>query len=168
MSSYIRRTRECTLSQLNSRLSQALREYFQTHQLGDPDTEIHMCCETFSEKHNPSRLASFLEGNSDTTSHLALLLTIDWFIWASSGDRSGTVVYGTKLKGLQVKAFIAKRTNNMQLEILGMIGGTRDYAKGILEMGPEPAAQKICEEVIQAVNKVTPPAKKGRLRLFGT
>jgi hypothetical protein len=168
MSSYIRSTRECTLSQLHPMLSQALREYFQTHGLGDPDTEIRFCCETFSGKHSPGKLASFLEDGSDTTSHLALLLTTDWFIWASTGDRSGTVVFGTRLKGLQVKAFIAKRTNNMQLEVLGMIGGTRDLAKGILEMGPEPAAQKFCEEVIQSVNKVTPPAKKGRLRWFGT
>jgi hypothetical protein len=168
MSSYIRTTRECSASQLHPRLSQAIREYFQTHQLGDPANEIRLCCETIAEKRNSGKLASFLEDDPDTTIQLALLLTAEWFIWARNGDRSGTVVSGARLKGLQAKAFTLKRSNNMQLEISGMIGGTKDYVRGNLEMGPELAAQKFCEEVIQAVNKVTPPARKGRLKWFGS
>jgi hypothetical protein len=167
MSSYIRTTRECTLNQLNPSLLQAIREYFQTHQLGDPDNEILLCCETIAEKHNLGKLDSFLEGDPDKTTHLALLLTADRLIWARNGDRSGTVVTGTRLMGLQVKAFTLKRTKNMQLEITGMINSGKDLARGNLEMGPELAAQKFCEEVMQAVNKVTPPSKKSRLRWFG-
>jgi hypothetical protein len=168
MSGFIRTTRECSVSQIHPGLSQAIQEYFQTHQLGDPAIEIRLCCETIAEKRNHGKLASFLEGDPDTTNHLALLLTTEWLIWAHYGDRSGTVVSGAKLKGLQVKAFTLKRTKNMQLEISGMIGGTKDYVRGNLEMGPELAAQKFCEEVMQAVNQVTPPAKKGRLRWFGS
>jgi hypothetical protein len=167
MSSHIRTTRECTVSQLHPRLSQAIREYFQMHQLGDPDTGTLLCCETITEKRNTSKLASFLEGDPDTIVHLAMLLTADWFIWAHNGDRSGTGIAGTKLKGLQIKAFVAKRTKNMQLEVAGMISGTKDYMKGNLEMGPEPAAQKFCEEIGQAVKRVNPPEKKNRLRWFG-
>jgi hypothetical protein len=168
MSSAIRTTRECNVSQLHPRLFQAVQEYFQTHHLGDPDTEIRMCCETVAVKRDLGKMVSFLEGDPDTTSQLALLLTNDWFIWARNGDQSGTVVSGAKLKGLQVKTFVVRRTRNLQLEISGMIGGTRDYVRGNLEMGSELAAQKFCEEVERVVHSVTPPARKSRLRWFGS
>jgi hypothetical protein len=167
MSSHTRSTREISFSQIHPRLSQAVREYFQTHQVGDPDTDIRLCCETVAKKHDRGRLATFLEGDSDTLVFLALLLTADWFIWARNGDKSGTIVNGARLKGLQVKTFVTKRTNTMQLEILGMIGGTREMVRGNLELGPEVEAQKFCEEVVRTVHSVTPPAKKSRLRWFG-
>jgi hypothetical protein len=167
MSSYIRTTRECSVSQLHPGLSQAIQEYFQTHQLGDLDTGVLKCCETISEKRNLGKLASFLDGNPDTTIRFALLLTADWLIWAGSGDRSGIIVTGARLFGLQVKTFVARRTKYMQLELSGIIGDTKEYVRGILEMGPELAAQKFCEGVEQAVLKLNPPAKKTRLRWFG-
>ncbi len=50
MSGYTRTTRDCPVSQLHPGLSQAIREYFQTHLLGDAETETRLCCETISEK----------------------------------------------------------------------------------------------------------------------
>ena len=58
MSSAIRTTRECTLSQLHPRLSQVIREYFLNHQLGDPDTGTRLCCETIAEKRDTGKLVS--------------------------------------------------------------------------------------------------------------
>jgi hypothetical protein len=167
MSSYTRTTRECDFSQIHPQLSQAIREYFQTHQLGDPDTEIRLCCETITEKHNPGKLVSLLEADPDSIVHLVLLLTTDWFIWARHGSQTGALVNGTRLKGLQVKTFVTKRTDNMQLEILGRIGGAKDFVRGRLELGPEREAQKFCEEVVRSVQSLTPPVKKSRLRWFG-
>jgi hypothetical protein len=159
MSSHIRTTRECTPSQLHPRLSQVIREYFMNHQLGDPDIGTRLCCETIAEKRDTGKLASLLEGDPDTTIHLAMLLTADWFLWARNGDQSGTVVTGIKLKGLRVKAFTLKRSKDMQLEIFGFIPGSKDFVKGNLEMGPELAAQKFCEAVGQAVSQANPPGK---------
>jgi hypothetical protein len=159
MSGYIRTTRECSVSQLHPKLSQAIREYFQSHQLGDLDTGTLVCCETISEKKNPGKLASFLDGNPDTIIHLGLLLTADWLIWARSGDRSGTTVTGAKLRVIKVKVFVSKRMKAMELEISGFINDSKEYVRGNLELGPELAAQKFCEEVSQAVLKVNPPAK---------
>ncbi|MGA2491167.1 MAG: hypothetical protein ABSF99_13450 [Anaerolineales bacterium] len=160
MSNFIHTTRECTASQLNPRLSQAIREYFQMHQVGDVDTGTIMCCETISEKRNTRKLASILEGNPDTRADLAIILTAAWLIWARSGDRSGTVVSGAKLKVIQVKAFVSRRTKDMELEINGFINDSKEYVRGRLQMGPELAAQKFCEEVGQAVSKGKPPSKR--------
>jgi len=46
MSNYHRITRECTVSQLHPELRQAIQSYFQAHDLGNPETESLMCCET--------------------------------------------------------------------------------------------------------------------------
>ena len=52
----------------------------------------------------------------------------------------------------------------MELEITGFIAGSKEYVRGNLEMGPEPAAQKFCDAVLQAVNEAKPPVKK---KFFG-
>jgi hypothetical protein len=167
MIGYTSTTQECSASRIHPSLYQAVREYFQTHQVGDLDTETILCCETTSEKQNPGKFASFLDGNPDSTVHLAILLTAEWLIWARSGDRSGTLVTGTKLKLIRVKAFVAKRTKDMQLEVSGFIVDSKDYVRGNLEMGPDVAAQKLCEVVVKAVLNANPPAKRNFFGLTG-
>jgi hypothetical protein len=164
MSSFIRTTRECSVSQLNPRLTRAVEEYFQAHRLGDVNTETRLCCETISEKRMSGSLANLLEGDPDTSIHLAMLLTTDWFVWARSGDQSGVVVSGARLNVIKVKAFTSRRTKDMVLEVTGFVNESKEYVRGNLEMGPELAAQKFCEEVGQAVSKVIP---KPRKKFFG-
>jgi hypothetical protein len=160
-------TRECTLGELDAGLLQAIRTWFQAQGLGDPETEVRMCCETLASRQNTNRLAEFLNGRSDSTVHLGILLTKDTLIWARHGDVTGTVVNGTRLGGLHLKVLITRKTNNMQLEVTGKIVGSKDFVRGNLELGPEPAAQKFCQEVELAVKEINPPPKKGRLKWFG-
>jgi hypothetical protein len=171
MSGYDRTTRECSVTQVQPGLYQVIQNYFQKHQLGDPEIETHLCCETISQKRDSGRLATFLDpflnGDLDTTSHLAMLLTTEWFIWARNGDRSGTVINGASFKMLRVKAYVARRTNEMELEVSGFINNTKESVRGNLRMGPDPAAQKFCEEIGQAVNKANPPVKKTFFGLRG-
>ncbi len=171
MSGYVRTTRECSVSQVQPGLYQAIREYFHKHQLEDPDTGTLLCCETISEKQDSGRLATFLDpflsSERDTTIHLAMLLTADWLVWARCGDRSDTIVTGARLKLIQVKAFVSRRTKDMELEVTGFINDTKDSVRGNLQMGPDPAAQKFCEEVEQAVKKVNPPIKRTFFGLSG-
>ena len=168
MIGYTSTTRECSASRIHPSLYQAVREYFQTHQVGDLDAETLLCCETTSEKQNPGKLASFLDGNPDLTIHLAIILTAEWLIWARSGDRSGALVTGTKLKLIRVKAFVAKRTKNMQLDVSGFMVDSKEYVRGNLEMGPEVAAQKFCEAVVKAVLNANPPEKRKFFGLTGS
>jgi hypothetical protein len=168
MIGYTSTTRECSASRIHPSLYQAVREYFQTHQVGDLDAETLLCCETTSDKQNPGKLASFLDGNPDSTVHFAILLTAEWLIWARSGDRSGTLVTGTKLNLIRVKAFVAKRTKDMQLEVSGFMADSKEYVRGNLEMGPDDAAQKFCEVVVKAVLKANPPEKRKFFGLTGS
>ena len=164
MIGFDRVTRKCSFSQLPSELAQAIREYFQARQLADPEDVTSLCCETISEKRNSSKLASLLDGNPDTTIHLAALLTPEWLIWARLGDRSGIVVSGARLKVIRVKAFVSRRTKNMGLEVSGFINDSKEYVRGNLEFGSQEAAQRFCEEVGQAALKANPPAKR---KFFG-
>ncbi len=167
MSRYTRTTRKCLVSQLHPDLSQAIGEFFQARQLGDPETETRSCCETTAVKPASGKLLSFLEGNLDTSFHLAILLTSDWLIWARSGDRSGLRVMGAKLKTIRTKAFVTRRTNEMQLEVSGYMDNSSELARGTLELGPEATAQRFCEEVVETVLRENPPEKRSRPRMFG-
>jgi hypothetical protein len=164
MPGYTRTTRICTVSQIHSSLAQAIREYYQAHQVGDPDTETILCCETISRRDPPGKLVALLDGNPDTTIHLAILLSAEWLIWARNGDQTGIVVTGAKLQVIKAKAFVRKNTKDMELEITGFMADTKDYVRGNLELGPDPAAQKFCEAVVPAVSNARPPAKK---KFFG-
>jgi hypothetical protein len=164
MSGYIRTTRICPVNQIHPGLHQAIREYFQKHQLGDPDAGALLCCETISQKQESGQLGAFLapllDEDRDDTSHLAILLTADWLIWARRGDRSDTTVTGARLKLIKIKAFVSRRTKDMELEFTGFINDTKESVRGNLQLGPDLAAQKFCEEVGQAVLKEKPPAKR--------
>jgi len=167
MSDYYRTTRECSLGQLRPELLYAIREYFQKHQLGDLETETLFCCETTSEKKNVGRLASLLSDDPDTMAYTGVVLTSQWLIWARSGDQSGMVVTAASLKEIQVKAFASMLTKDTGLEIDGYIGDSKGRVRGYLGMGPELAAQKLCEQVQQAIIKLKPPTRKGFLRWLG-
>ncbi len=164
MFGYTRTSRTCPVNQIHSSLSQGVRDFFQTHQVGDPDTVTFLCCETIAWRDAPPRLISWLDGNYDTKIYLAMVLTPDWLVWARSGDQTGSVVTGAKLQVIKVKAFVRRNSKDMELEITGFIAGSKEYVRGNLEMGPEPAAQKFCDAVLQAVNEAKPPVKK---KFFG-
>ncbi len=167
MSDYIRTTRECPVNQIHPDLSKAILEYFQTHQLGDVEARLFLCCETISEKKNPGTLATLLNGDMDNLIHLAIVLTPEWLIWARNGDHSGTIVTGAKLTVIYVKAFVTRRSKDMELEVSGFIADTKEYVRGNLRMGPELAAQTFCETVVQANLKANPPAKRSYPRWLG-
>ncbi|MGD0751479.1 MAG: hypothetical protein ABSA23_08725 [Anaerolineales bacterium] len=159
MFGYTRTTRTCPVNQIHPNLAQAIREFFQTHQVGDADSDTVQCCETISTRPTPGRLVGLLDGNPDTNIHLAIVLSADWLVWARNGDQTGTVVTGAKLQVLKVKVYVRRNSKNMELEISGFMAGTKDYARGSLELGPDVAAQKFCEAVVAAILKAKPPAK---------
>ena len=167
MFDYTRTTRICPVSQLHPGLSQAIREYFQTHQLGDPETATVLCCETISTRPQPPRLVALLDGNPDTNIHLAILLTAEWLVWARNGDQTGMVVTGARLQVIKVKAFVTRRTKDMELEVSGFLPGTKEYVRGNLGLGPDIAAQKFCDTVCQAVLEANPPVKRKFPRWMG-
>jgi hypothetical protein len=160
MSDYNRTTRECSVNQLHPELRQAIRSYFQEHDLGNLEAETLMCCETISEKKNIGRPVSLLKGAEDTTIHTGMLLTSQWLIWARRGDQSGIVLNAADLKEIQAKTYTSILTQDTGLEIFGYIGNTKSQVRGYVGMGTELSAQKFCEEVDKAISNVQPPPTK--------
>jgi hypothetical protein len=165
MSEYIRTTRECSVSQLHPELLHAIGNYFQEHKLGALEAETLLCCETLSKKKSTSKLASWLSGNLDTTIYTGMLLTSQWLIWVHYGDQSGTRLNAANLEEIRAEFYTSPLTKDAGLEIFGYIGDVKNRVRGYIAMGADPAAQKFCDEVTQAINKVNPPpAKKGLFR----
>ena len=164
MSSYNRITRECLVNELLPQLYQAIQAYFQEQQLGDPETEVLMCCETTSRKKDAGRLASWLEGDRGDIIYTGMLFTSQHLIWARSGNGFDVVLNAAALKQIRVRAYTSPLTNDTGLEVYGFIGDSKSRMRGYIGMGPGEAAQKFCEAVVRAVAEVNPPAKQ---RLFG-
>ena len=163
MFGYKRTTRECSVRQLNPRLLQAFQDYFLEHKFGDLVEETLLCCETFSEKENPSKIEALLSGNPDSSDYLGLLLTEQWLLWARTGGRSGAKAFGANLKDIRTKQYSSRLTHETGLHIDGYLCDFKEHVWGNLAMGPEPAAQKFCEEVQKAIEKINPPAKKRKI-----
>jgi hypothetical protein len=148
-------------------LRQAIQNYFQEQNLGDPETETLLCCETVSTRKNAGGLFSLLNGAEDATVHTGMLLTSEWLMWMRKGDLSGIVLNAANLKEIQVKTYLSILNKDNGLEIVGYIRDSKNQVRGYVGMGPELAAQRFCEEVEKAVAKVQPPAPKPFSRWFG-
>jgi hypothetical protein len=160
MSEYERSTRECSPAQLHPALRKALQNHFHEHDLGDMQSEVLLCCETVSKRKNASRLGSWLSGNLDTTIHTGILLTAKTLFWIRYGDQSGTLLNEAHLDRIGVKFHTSLLSADVGLEIVGYVGDSNARVHGYIGMGPEPAAQKFCEEVKQAILKANPPSPK--------
>ncbi|MGC9395960.1 MAG: hypothetical protein ACP5J4_14040 [Anaerolineae bacterium] len=164
MSTYHRTTRECLVSELRSELYQAVQDYFRAQQLGDPETEALICCETTSTKKSAGRLASWLGSEGEAIIYTGMLLTSQRLIWARSASGSDVLLTAAALKEIRVRAYTSPLTRDTGLEVFGFIEGSKGRVRGYIGMGPETAAQKFCDAVVQAVEALNPPVKR---KLFG-
>ena len=167
MSNYNRITRECPVSQMYPEVRQAIRNYFQEHELGDIFSETLMSCETVSEKKELSGLASVFDDNLDSTIHTGMLLTSHWLIWVRSGDKSGALLAAANLENISVRESFSILTQDSGLEVSGYIESSKSKVRGHIATGGEPIVQKFCDEVNQAIVKVKPPIKKGWPKWMG-
>ena len=167
MSEFNRTTRECPVDQLRPEIFQALKNYFQEKDLGDLEAEAVLCCETVSTKNRTGGLFSLLSPSVDTTIHTGVLLTSDWLIWVRSGDKSGTLLSAANLKNISVSTYKSMFIDDAGLEIVGYIGDSKLVIRGYVGMGPEPATQKFCDEVKQAIIRLNPPKQTSRPKWLG-
>ena len=169
MADYNRYTRECSFGQFRPELMQAMRAYIENQKLVGIETDILMCCETTSEKKtsdgNRGLLAFLGEDDPDTIVYTGMFVTPQWLVWARIGDKSGTLVTSAHLRNVKVKPFSSRLTEDTGLEVSGFIGDAPGRVKGYIGMGPEEAARKFCEEVVQAAEKVRKESRAGKRRI---
>lgn len=167
MSDYIRTTRECSVNQLSPGLFPALRNYFQEHGLGNPETETLLCYETTSIKKSTNRLVSWLNDGLDTTVYMGTLFTSQWLIWVRSGDKSGVQLSSADLKQISVRVYVSILPRDAGLEVSGHIEGSKGMMRGVIAMESVSVAQKFCDEVNQVIARVNPPVEKSISRWWG-
>jgi hypothetical protein len=159
MSDYNRSTIECSVRQLRPELRRALDDYFQKNSLGDIETETVLCCETVSERKEPNWLASLFGEKVGPPIYTAVLLTSAHLVWARGNLQSDIKVTGADLKFIRAKPYTSMFLSDNGLQVSGIIGNSAT-ASGYIGMGPEPAAQKFCEEVQKAIVRINPAAAR--------
>jgi hypothetical protein len=157
MSDYNRTTRVCPVSQLRPELRQALRNYFQEQQLGDPEAdETSLCCETTATRKNTGGLTAWLTENLEPTIYTATLLTAEWLVWVRSNDKGEAHLTAANLHYIAAKEYASLLTRDTGLEVRGFIGDSKSQVRGYIGLGPEPAAQQFCTAVKEAIAKANP------------
>jgi len=159
MSDYIRSTIECSVRQLRPELRRAIDEYFEKHTLGDAETETVLCCETVSERKEPNWFASLMGEKMGPPIYTAVLLTSAQLIWARGMLQSEIKVTGADLKFIRVKPYSSMFVSDTGLQVSGLVGDSAAIS-GYIGMGPEPATQKFCEEVKQAIARINPSSAR--------
>jgi hypothetical protein len=168
MPDYRRATRTCPFIQLRPELVTIIRQHLQAQNLGNLIDEALMCCETTTDKIGASWYDVWFGDNSDAISHLALVLTPHRLIWARSSDRSAPTVASAALNDLIVKVFRPGNSKDFGLKLSVRIAGTRGVVNGELRLGPDPAAEKFCVALGEAMgfNLMAPPPKPWWDRLW--
>ena len=156
MSDYLRSTRKCYFNQLKPELQQALRDYFTSHELGNPLEECLACCETRSEK----KEGGWLNNNSEALLTSAIVLTATVLVWARMGSQTPAIVVGASLMNIRTKLNIALFTHELGLEVNGVPEGSKGRMKGVLALGPEDVSREFCDEVAQAIEKLNPTSDR--------
>jgi hypothetical protein len=169
MPEFRRITRAYDLDQLRPELVRAILEHLEAQQLSHLTNEVIACCETISDKVGASWYDVLFGDTSEALSYLALVLTPQRLIWARSGERSApTVASALLLKDLIAKVFRPYNTADFGLKLSVRMKGTRMVVNGELLLGPEPAAEKFCIALGEAMgfNIMAPPPKPWWDRLW--
>lgn len=164
MSEYTRTARECFVTQLHPEIIQELRNYFQEHRLGELEQETQRCCEVISRKKQTGIFSSWMSDKPDMTIYTGIVLTSQRLIWVHRGDRSGILLNAADLHKIGARYFVPLFSKDAGLEIIGYIGESNARVRGYIGLGTDPAAQKFCEEVQQAIVNANPPGPK---KIFG-
>jgi len=167
MSIYQRTTRECSLQEITPELRQALQAYFQSHYLGNLETEALISCETISEKKPGGWIPDWLDPKTDESVRTCIVLTGRSLIWARKGDLPNINVAGAELENIVARLSVSLFSKNLGLDIFGQIEGSRGNIHGVIALGPEPDSQKFCDQVFKAVNKINPPPARKWPRWMG-
>ncbi len=156
---YRRQTTAYTLEQLRPELAHAIQAHLEAQQLAHLAAEVCACCETVSDKIGASWYDALFGDTSDFTTYLALALTPQRLIWARSSEQAVPTVASAPLNDLIVKVFRPGNTRDFGLKMTVRIAGTRSVVNGDLLLGPEPAAEKFCVDLGEAMgfNLMAPP-----------
>ncbi len=111
-------------------------------------------------------LAFLGEDDPDTSVYTAMFVTPECLVWGRMGDKSGTLVTSADFRNVKVRPFASRFNDDTGLEVAGFIEDSPGRVKGYIGLGPEEAARRFCDEVVQAVDKARKEAQgKRRIKL---
>ncbi len=153
MAEYRRITRTYSVDQLRPELARAIHEHLEAKNLTNLRDEVIVCCETTSDKVSASWYDALLPGDAvDPLSYLALVLTPQRLIWARSSEHTAPTVASAAFTDLRVKVFRPRNTLDFGLQLnIRMENSRWATVTGQLLLGPEPAAEKFCVALGEAM-----------------
>lgn len=149
---YRRMTHTYTLDQIRPELAQAIHDHLESKQLAEQLADILACCETITDKVGPAWYDFIVGDTGDQLTYLALVLTSQRLIWARSSEHLTPIVASAPFSDLFVKVYRPRGTEDFGLQLTLRMVGSRFTVSGQLLMGPEPAAEKFCVALGEAMH----------------
>ena len=94
-----RKTRVCTLDTLDEELKNSIRAHAVKYGLDDIESDILMCCETLSVRHQKGLFG----GLRSTLS--AVYVTPKWLVWADGSGRNNVVAGTARVTQIEVRDY---------------------------------------------------------------
>jgi hypothetical protein len=152
MAEYRRITRTYSFDQLRPELLRVIREHLEARQLIGQLDDMIACCETTSDKVGSSWYDVLLGDTTDSLSYLALVLTPQRLIWARSSEHTAPTAASAAFADLRAKVFRPRHTLDFGLQLnIRMENSRWATMTGQLLLGPEPAAEKFCVTLGEAM-----------------
>jgi hypothetical protein len=144
-----RKSRECSFSQLHPDLIQIILDKAAEAELGRIDADILFCCETESEKIKKG-LFSSAPGMKDKHIHQAAVVTPDWLILATKGDKSSAWANFYYYDKMEVNSYRPMLIDDCGLEIMAQGRGMVQRGMFFVGFGDEMTAHRL-KEALKAV-----------------
>jgi hypothetical protein len=154
MREYQRTTRECKFTDFSPETIQALRKYFEKHELGEVETGIIMSAETDS---TPLKLGFFgkLFGGGNLDCQTAIFFNSDRLFWCTDDHRNQPTVLSAKLREIEVKDFASDLIEDSGIEIFGFVNQSHKKVVAFIGFGEETFALEFKKRFKKAVEIAT-------------
>ncbi len=148
-----RKSRICSVSQLQPELIQAVRRKADDAELGRVEADVLFCVETESEKIKKNIFSS-LAGFKDKVIYNAALVTPDWFIMAYYGEKTGGFATFYYYEKMEVNSLRPGMIDDCGLEIIAQGHGVLQRGMFFVGLENQLIANQLKEELRAAIAKV--------------
>lgn len=151
MGEYNRYTRECSLSDLNTEMIDALNHHIEMYNLGDVPADQLICIETISEKVKKGIFA----GPGPKLVCAGVILTPEWLLEVIKADNAPAHARSARLEDIVATDYEKGVFNAMipdhGIDVSGMFTDTTEKASSFIGLGKGVAGEKFKEMILKAV-----------------
>ncbi len=152
MRDYQRTTKELKFSELSLETLQEFRKYFEKHELGNPEPDIIMCCETVSHRIKYGFFSKIF-GGANFAQNTLIFFNSERLFWGTTDLEQQLTIQSARFQEIEIKDFASDLIEDTGIEVFGFINQSLKRVQAFIGLGQEPCAEEFRKVVkLTAVN----------------